>query len=101
MFSIVLVGLVLSACKSQPERPAELEEPPADQVEPELPPPPPPPPPAAAKEPQPAADSSDTPSAVELPVAEDFQAETAAAIVRSNYRHELDNLESEMRADGD
>ena len=97
MMSIVVLGLALSACKSTPsERPAELEEPQNDndQVEP-------PPPAAKAPEPAPAAPSSEPPTAAQLPVAEDFQVEATAAIVRANYRHELENLETEMRADGE
>lgn len=45
--------------------------------------------------------SAATPSARKLPVAEDFQAETAAAIVQSNYRAELDALETELHAEAD
>lgn len=89
---LVLIVLALSACKStRSERPAELEEP-QTEVEP---------PPPAAKAPEPAAESSEPPTAAQLPVAEDFQTETTAAIVRANYRHELENLETEMRADGE
>ena len=39
------------------------------------------------------------PSAAQLPVPEDFQAETAATIMRANYLSELDKLETEVRAD--
>ena len=39
------------------------------------------------------------PSARKLPVAEDYQAETAAAIVQANYRAELDALETELHAE--
>lgn len=46
-------------------------------------------------------DSSAVPSAQKLPVAEDFQAETAAAIVQGNYRAELDALETELHAEAD
>jgi len=34
-----------------------------------------------------------------LPVAEDFQAETAATIVQANYRAQLDALENELHAE--
>jgi hypothetical protein len=49
----------------------------------------------------PAAQQADdsTPSARKLPVAEDFQAETAATIVQANYRTELDALETELHAE--
>jgi hypothetical protein len=40
------------------------------------------------------------PSAAQLPVAEDFQAETAATIMRANYRNELEALETEVHTDG-
>jgi|GEM_PF-3859830 len=43
--------------------------------------------------------STATPSAHKLPVAEDFQAETAAAIVQGNYRAQLDALETELHAE--
>lgn len=43
--------------------------------------------------------STATPSAHKLPVAEDFHAETAAAIVQANYRAELDALETELHAE--
>jgi len=39
------------------------------------------------------------PSARKLPAAEDYQAETAAAIVQANYRAELDALETELHAE--
>lgn len=42
----------------------------------------------------------DLPSPKQLPVAEDFQPETAAAIVKGNYHAELDSLETELKADG-
>ncbi|HET8935843.1 MAG TPA: hypothetical protein VFN67_20490 [Polyangiales bacterium] len=104
---VVFLGISIGACKATPsERPAELEE--AEPDHNELPPPaaakapePEAPPPAAKGSTPPAADGSETPSAAQLPVAEDFQLEMTAAIVRSNYRHELDNLESELRADGE
>jgi hypothetical protein len=46
-----------------------------------------------------APDQEAPPSAALLPVPEDFQAETAAAIVRTNYLNELEKLETEVRAD--
>jgi hypothetical protein len=45
--------------------------------------------------------SAATPGAHKLPVAEDFQAETAAAIVQANYRAELDALETELHAEAE
>jgi hypothetical protein len=93
---VFVSALALCACKStSSERPAELETEAHDRAEP--------PPPAAVKPHEPApvklADDSEPPSALQLPVAEDFQAETATAIVRSNYRRELEALETELRAD--
>jgi hypothetical protein len=54
---------------------------------------------AAPTHPDPRDKSTATPSAHKLPVAEDFQAETAAAIVQGNYRAELDALETELHAE--
>ena len=39
------------------------------------------------------------PSAAQLPVPEDFQAETATTIMRANYLSELDRLETEVQTD--
>lgn len=85
---VLLAGLVFGACKA--ERAVEIEE-----SEPT------PPPGAKQPEPEKVAESDEPPSAAQLPVAEDFQVETAAAIVRANYRSELEALEGELRADGE
>lgn len=91
---VAAVGCVLCACKGAArERPAELDTPPAEQVQPERAVPTSP-----IEAPAPA-EESPPPTAAQLPVAEDFQAETAKAIVRANYRSELDALEGELRAD--
>jgi hypothetical protein len=58
------------------------------------------PPPRAAEVPQRITGQEDLPTPSQLPVAEDFQAETAATIVRGNYHSELNNLETEMKTDG-
>jgi hypothetical protein len=58
------------------------------------------PPPRAAEVPQRITGQEDLPTSTQLPVALDFQVETAATIVRGNYRSELNNLESEMKSDG-
>lgn len=58
------------------------------------------PPPRAAEVPQRITGQEDLPSPSQLPVAEDFQAETAATIVRGNYHSELNNLESEIKDEG-
>ena len=46
-----------------------------------------------------APDQDVPPSAAQLPVPEDFQAETASTIIRANYLSELDKLETEVRTD--
>ena len=46
-----------------------------------------------------APDREAPPTAAQLPVPEDFQAETATTIMRANYLSELDKLETEVRAD--
>lgn len=46
-----------------------------------------------------APDQEAPPTAAQLPVPEDFQAETATTIMRANYLSELDKLETEVRAD--
>jgi hypothetical protein len=93
---LLLCMLTLCACKKpSQERPAELavtdpEEEraqPGDEVQPHAPVTPTPTP------------SDEPPTAAQLPVAEDFQAETATTIIRANYHKELDALEGEMRAD--
>lgn len=56
---------------------------------------------AALTHPTQPGNSTGTPSAHKLPVAEDFQAETAATIVQANYRAQLDALETELHAEAD
>lgn len=92
MAVFVVWGLAWGACKgSSGERPAELEQVPAERAAPE------PRPEVVA----PAAEDGEAPSAAQLPVAEDFQVEMATSIVKANYRGELDALEGELRAEGD
>ena len=95
--------LAASACKEKPEgRPTEREQRRAEEakeVEAELARQPENSPPAQETAPVAAPHQEAPPTAAQLPVPEDFQAETAATIMRANYLGELDKLESELRAD--
>jgi hypothetical protein len=86
MFLGVLAAISVIACK----RPSSPEVEPAPESSEPV---------AAPTHPDPRDKSTATPSAHKLPVAEDFQAETAAAIVQANYRAELDALETELHAE--
>ena len=94
--------LAASACKDKPEgRSPEPEQRRAEEtkeVEAELAHQPEKPP-GVATAPVAAPDQDAPPSAAQLPVPEDFQAETATTILRANYLSELDKLETEVRAD--
>jgi hypothetical protein len=101
-FRLALVLVVLAAgsvgCKSRPEeqRPAARDEAPMQPEEPEEPEPPVVLTPIRPEPPV----SNKTPTAAQLPVAEDFQLETTTTIVRANYLNELERLEADVRADG-
>jgi hypothetical protein len=88
-----------SACKDKPvtQPAAQLRAEEAKEVEAELARQPAVVVPVLAPEATP--DRGASPSAAQLPVPEDFQAETATTIMRANYLNELDKLETEVRAD--
>jgi hypothetical protein len=112
--SCIALCLLASACNESPnERPAErsqrakrlateeeAQRVPAKPTSPVAAPGAAEPPPRAAEVPQRITGQEDLPTPTQLPVALDFQAETAATIVRGNYHSELNNLESEMKTEG-